>query len=91
MIARPAFDRRSTGGVLVGHGIAEAGEEPLRGRHGDRATEPDDLLAAALAVVDQELVLVLGIERREGGLGVLQLATAVEDRDLTRRSVSSNT
>ena len=79
---RQAGVDRPAGGVLVGHRVAEAGLETLRGRHGDGPAEPDDRLAAALAEVDQEFVLVLGIEGREGGLDVLQLAPAIEHRDL---------
>ena len=79
---RQAGVDRPAGGVLVGHRVAKAGLKTLRGHHGDGPSEPDDRLAASTSEVDQEFVLFLGIEGREGGLDFLQLAPTIDHRDL---------
>src|SRR5206468_3876824 len=56
---------RPARGVLVRDREAEARLEPLRRRDRDGPALADHGLAAALAELDQELVLVLRVERRE--------------------------
>ena len=69
-------------GVLVGHRVAEAGQQPLLVALHDRPIESENGLLAGLLEGPQHLGLVLGVEVLQVRLGFEQAAAADQDGHL---------
>ena len=77
-----AGQRGAACGVLVGHRVAEAGQQPLLVALHDRPVEPANGLLAGLLEGPQHLGLVLRVEVLQVRLGLEQVAAADQDGHL---------
>ena len=77
-----AGPRGAVCGVLVGHRVAEAGQQPLLVALHDRPVEPAHGLLAGLLEGPQHLGLVLRVEVLQIRLGLEQVAAADQDGHL---------